>query len=249
MSLRLIQFSDCHLQHDPSHDYRGINPEQHLQRVLHAASEWEPDALVLSGDLADQATEQAYQRLNQYIAKLQIPALAFPGNHDHLPLMQTTLTDPTFQWTNPWVVNGWQLVWLDSNIQGDPAGELDEEKLQTLESINKQLPTILFLHHQPVEVGTPWIDRFRLRNPDILWDWLASHPHNIQAVAWGHIHHGWSGQQVINRQTIQLYGAPSASACVVPGSEEFVLDPRGPRMRWFNLLDSGEIQTGLLSVN
>jgi len=249
MSLRLLQLSDCHLQHDVNDPYRGINPEKHLHSTLRSVAEWAPDILVLSGDLADLASPAAYQRLNDHIGKLQRPAWAFPGNHDCLDLMRSSLIDKHFVWSNPWVVNGWQLVWLNSNIPGKPEGELNQEKLEVLEHIDNQLPTLLFLHHQPVVVGTPWIDRFRLKNPDCLWQWLATHRHNVQAIACGHIHHGWTGQRSINQQNISLFGAPSTSACVVPGSEEFVLDPRGPRTRWFNLLPSGQIQTGLLSTN
>lgn len=248
MSLRLLQLSDCHLQNDPADGYRGICPELNLQRIIHTAREWQPEALVLSGDLADQATDKAYQRLNDYIAELKLPVMAFPGNHDDFGLMQSTLTDSVFTWQNPWLMGGWQLVWLDSNLAHQPEGELDQNKLAVLDTIDPELPTLLFLHHQPVEVGTPWIDRFKLKNPELLWQWLENHPHNIQAVSWGHIHHGWSGGKVINNRPIKLLGSPATSACAMPGCEEFELDLRGPRMRWFNLLDSGQLQTGLLSV-
>ncbi len=248
MSLRLLQLSDCHLQSDPTDGYRGIDPELNLQRILRTAREWQPEALVLSGDLADHATTNTYQRLNDYIAELKLPVMAFPGNHDDFSLMQTALTDSAFTWLNPWVIDGWQLVWLDSNLAERPEGELDASKLAVLDNIDPELPTLLFLHHQPVEVGTPWIDRFKLTNPQLLWQWLSTHTHQIQAIAWGHIHHGWVGEKMINDRPIQLLGAPSTSACAMPGCIEFELDLRGPRMRWFNLLDSGQIQTGLLSV-
>ncbi len=248
MSLRLLQLSDCHLKIDPADNYRGINPEFNLGRVLKATADWQPDALILSGDLAEHATEEVYQRLNGWIAPLQIPAMAFPGNHDDFAMMQKTLTDQVFVWHNPWIINGWQLVWLDSNLPQQPAGDLDQKKLSVLDTIDPKLPTILSLHHQPVAVGTPWIDRFKLQNPELLWHWLESHPHSIKAIAWGHIHHGWHGEKLIGNHRIQLLGAPSASACAVPGCEEFKLDTRGPRARWFNLSDDGVVNTGLLGV-
>ncbi len=248
MSLRLLQLSDCHLQPDPADTYRGINPETNLQRVLAAADSWQPDAIVLSGDLADHAAAGVYQRLNDQVAALQTPTLAFPGNHDDLDLMQAALTDHNFIWANPWHINGWQLVWLDSNIPQQPEGRLDQDKLKALDNIDPTLPAIVFLHHQPVVVGTPWIDRFKLQNPELLWQWMESHPHNVKAIAWGHIHHGWHSQIVLGGRTVELLGAPSSSACAVPGCEEFELDTRGPRLRWFTLQDYGRLTTGLLSV-
>lgn len=248
MTIRLLQLSDCHLQEDPEHQYRGINPEENLQRCLAAALAWEPDALLFSGDLVDQACKASYQRLNHYIGNLDIPTLAFPGNHDDPDLMQRFLTAENITQSNHWVLNDWQIVWLDSNIRQQPHGELSAEKLLPLQQMDSTKAAILALHHQPVSVGTPWIDRFKLTNPELLWNELAQVEHTIKAITWGHIHHGWQSRKVINDQAISLYGAPSTSACARPGCEEFELDIRGPRLRWMLLDKNGQHSSGLLSV-
>ena len=247
MSLRLLQLSDCHLQPDPEQAYRGIYPEQNLQRMLAVAQQWQPDRLVLSGDLVEHATPQVYQRMNDLLQQTNIPVLAFPGNHDDTAMLRAQLNACVFDHDNPQQHGGWQLVWLDSNVPGQPHGVLDPQRLAVLSELDPELPTLLFMHHQPVLVGTPWIDRFACRNSDVLWQWLDQHVHKVRAICFGHIHHGWQGEKLIGERRIALYAAPSSAACVIPGSEHFTLDVRGPRLRWLLLEDDGRLRTGLLS--
>jgi len=247
MSLRLLQLSDCHLQPDPADSYRSINPQQNLHRMLALADDWQPDRLVLSGDLVERAQSSVYQRLNDMLQQTGLPVLAFPGNHDDPDLLREHLQAPVFEHNNPQVHGGWQLVWIDSNVPQQPHGELDNDRLAVLSDLDPALPTLLFMHHQPVAVGTPWIDRFACHDSEVLWQWLQQHEHNVRAICFGHIHHGWQGEQQIGERRIPLYGAPSTSACVIPGSEKFTLDVRGPRVRWLQLADDGRLRTGLLS--
>lgn len=247
MTLRLLQLSDCHLQPDPEQSYRGIMPEQNLQRMLALVRQWQPDRLVLSGDLVERAQAQVYQRLNDLLQETGIPVLAFPGNHDDADMLRAQLNAPVFDHTNPQQHGDWQLVWLDSNVAGQPHGTLDANRLEVLSKLDPQVPTLLFMHHQPVLVGTPWIDRFACRDSELLWQWLQQHPHNVRAICFGHIHHGWQGEQLIGERRIPLLGAPSTAACVMPGSDSFVLDVRGPRLRWLQLGPGDRLRTGLLS--
>ncbi len=247
MSLRLLQLSDCHLQPHPRLSYRGIDPDLNLQRMLHTACAWQPDRLVFSGDLAEQAVPEVYQRLDDLLQPLDIPVLAFPGNHDDPELLHRHLRASVFDHRNPQRHGGWQLLWLDSNVAGQPHGMLDTTRLEVLSKLDPQPPTLLFMHHQPVLVGTPWIDRFSCQDTDVLWQWLEQHPHNIRAICFGHIHHGWQGEKRIGDRRIVLLGAPSTAACVIPGSSRFVLDTRGPRLRWLILHANGQLRTGLLS--
>ncbi len=247
MTVRLLQLSDCHLLANAADCYRGINPEQHLQKMLSAALNWQPDLLVLSGDLVECAQPQVYQRLNRFIDALSVRTMAFPGNHDDGEMLRRHLDAAVFDHDNPLRCGAWQLVWIDSNVAGQPHGELSADKLAVLNHIDPQAPTLLFMHHQPDLVGTPWIDRYTCRNPELLWHWLQQHEHTVRAICFGHIHHAWRGERTINQRSIALLGAPSSSACVVPGSSEFVLDVRGPRGRWLQLADAGTVHTGLLS--
>ena len=42
----------------------------------------QPDALLVSGDIADHATDEEYERVRELLAPLEAPLYVLPGNHD-----------------------------------------------------------------------------------------------------------------------------------------------------------------------
>ena len=58
----------------------------------------------------------------------------------------------------------WRLIGLDSQITGALPGELGAEQLAWLASLltASSQPTVLFLHHPPIMVGSAWLDRIGL---------------------------------------------------------------------------------------
>ena len=79
---RLIQISDCHVSADPGASYRGINPRQAFEKLLDHVIDWNPDALLVTGDLAEDGSEEAYRYLAMLLKDLEVPVLTVPGNHD-----------------------------------------------------------------------------------------------------------------------------------------------------------------------
>ena len=84
---RLIQISDCHVSADPGASYRGINPRQAFEKLLDHVIDWKPDALLVTGDLAEDGSEEAYRYLAMLLNDLDVPLLTLPGNHDR-PMRQ-----------------------------------------------------------------------------------------------------------------------------------------------------------------
>ena len=60
---RLAQISDCHLSADPDKPYRGLRADTGLEAVIAATARWQPDAVLVTGDLSEDASESSYQRL------------------------------------------------------------------------------------------------------------------------------------------------------------------------------------------
>jgi hypothetical protein len=145
-----------------------------------------------------------YRGINPEQHALSVRTMAFPGNHDDGEMLRRHLDAAVFDHDNPQRCGAWQLVWIDSNVAGQPHGELSADKLAVLNHIDPQAPTLLFMHHQPDLVGTPWIDRFACRNPELLWHWLQQHEHTVRAICFGHIHHAWRGERTINQRNIKL---------------------------------------------
>ena len=78
--LRLIHTSDTHLG-DPAGHPRA---DEVLASVVDAAERLEADALLLAGDVFDneRVTDEVVERFVAQMARLDMPAIVLPGNHD-----------------------------------------------------------------------------------------------------------------------------------------------------------------------
>lgn len=239
---RIVQLSDCHVSADPSVTYRGIDARNHLADLLPAISRWAPDLLLLTGDLAEDEAEPTYAWLAEELGTLGIPMLALPGNHDRADLLGRHFDAPPPRGVLARDLDGWRLVLLDSAVPGEVPGRLREEQI---ESLDEQLegapgPALVALHHHPLPVGSPWIDRYPLLDPGPLWSVLLRR--RASAVVWGHIHQAFRAQL----EGVLALGCPSSASNSLPGREKFALDGQGPAARWLELDDAGQIGTGLL---
>jgi Icc protein len=242
--LRVVQLSDCHLSASMQTPYRGQNADAGLQSLLAAISGWQPDLVLVTGDLSEDASAASYRRLADYLHTLAVPVYALPGNHDDDEVMRRHFPNGPWSGTLFCQLGAWGMVMLRSAVAGRVDGLLDAADVSAAGrwvSARGGLPVLLALHHQPVPVGSPWIDRYGLQSPQALLQ-LIEHCPQVRCVVWGHVHqacgHGL-GQA-------QLLGCPSTAANSLPGTCEFRLDPAGPACRWLELHPRGELATGLL---
>ncbi len=238
----LLQLSDCHLSADPAAAYRGQNADANLARLLPACRLLAPDGVVLSGDIAEDGSSQAYERAAALIDGLAPRTAWIPGNHDERSVMAEVFwavgfeAGPTLEW------GGWQIVLLDSAVPHRPEGRLDEARLAPLARLDEERPALVFVHHQPVPVDSPWIDKYPLVEPEQLWARLNSD--FVRCVAFGHVHQTFSGEN----NGIACLSAPSTVANSQPGMARFTHDPTGPKARWFRLRPDGRWLSGIVSA-
>ena len=78
--LRLVHTSDTHLG-DPAGHPRG---EEILVSVVDVVERLDADALLLAGDVFDneRVTDDVLERFVEQMARLNVPAIVLPGNHD-----------------------------------------------------------------------------------------------------------------------------------------------------------------------
>lgn len=241
--LRLIQISDCHLSADPNAIYRDQSSQAGFETILSATRHWNPDLILLTGDLSQDASTHAYQRIAEAVNTLNVPVISLPGNHDD-PQIQSQFF-PT-AWEQPLVhqQQGWCLILLNSAIYDQPQGQLSEPMLDNLKDAleaHAHLPCLVVLHHQPVAVGTPWIDRHPVLEPQKFLDIIDQAP-QVKAVLWGHIHQSFRRR----RNHYWLMGSPSTAANNLPGGEVYRVDPAGPACRWLKLHGNGQLNSGIL---
>jgi Icc protein len=242
--LRVVQLSDCHVSARAGQSYRGLDPRLTLEAVLEAAAAWSPDLVVATGDLSEDASPESYRYLAGAISSLGVPVLALPGNHDHAREQQawfslSPVDDPLVH-----EAGGWRLVLLNSTVADEVPGRLSPRMLSGLEealAARPGVPQLVALHHQPVLMGSAWIDRYPLLEPEGFWELLARYA-GVRVVLWGHVHQAFSALRGGRR----LLGGPSTVSNSLPGRDVFTHDPAGPACRWLKLGVNGEVSGGIL---
>jgi Icc protein len=133
---------------------------------------------------------------------------------------------------------GWRLVLLDSVIVGEVGGRLARSEIELLEQSldGNSLPTLISLHHQPVPVGSAWLDEMGLENANEFQAAIADHP-EVKGLLWGHVHQQFDDQ----RNGVRLMSTPSTCVQFAPGSDTFSIGQQQPGFRLLVLLPDGQI--------
>jgi len=240
----LLQVTDPHLHATADSRMRGVNTYETLLEVLaHVQRDerWPPAAIVATGDLVQDETHGGYERFKSCFDELGIPIFCLPGNHDDPKLMETLLAAPPFQFCGQAVLGAWHLLFLSTFVKGEDSGAVGAEQLAALDAYlirNAGHPTMICMHHQPVPMGSAWLDGVGLVDADEFLRVIDRHVH-VRAVVWGHVHQAldeWRGD-------VRLLSAPSTCAQFLPNTDSFALDNKAPGCRWITLHTDGSIET------
>jgi len=246
-TVRLVHLTDTHLYADPAGELLGVPTERALETVLAAARRRErrPDLIAATGDLVHDGSMEGYERLAARLAGLGAPVRAVPGNHDDRARL--CLAPPPVACCGEATLGGWLLVFLDSSVPGEDWGHLDDAELGRLDGAlaGHEGPAGIFLHHPPLPVGSAWIDRIGLRDPQRLFGLLDRHPGKVRFIAFGHVHQRFEGMH----RGVLCLATPSTCVQFAPGAREFAADPtRLPGYRWIELTPDGQLRTAVVRV-
>lgn len=160
------------------------------------------DAIIVTGDISDDGSGWTYQYADRLFSSLGIPTLCCPGNHDSLKMMLESYQPSFYQVLPPSrKIGGWKIVMLNSVTPADEdpnqnkaRGFLSEESLNYIkQELEEGLPTIIALHHPPLEPGG-WLNTRLLENREAFNQTIESYP-NARLVLYGHIHYFTEVQQ------------------------------------------------------
>lgn len=200
------------------------------------------DAVLVAGDVSDDGSAESYVVARAELARLGLPLLVIPGNHDAREAFRTAFADlgsiPQAGALN-WVakVGDTRVVGLDTLVEGQGGGRLGREALDTLSDALGRAsggPVVVALHHPPIRTGIRFMDGIGLENPDALEAIVSRYDGPLRMVA-GHVHgvhHGMLGPHPVST-------APSTcSAFVLARREDAPIGFRsGPT--GFAVLDTG----------
>lgn len=246
--MRLIQITDCHLGPQKSGTLLGLDTDESLEDVLQLIQQAETsfDHLLCTGDVASEGHIDCYTRYEKIVRRYFSQPLSWlAGNHDDADIMESSQESLGIQGRLVELGN-WLIVLLDSSVPGQVYGQLAGSELDYLEHVLSGHPgkhIMVSLHHQPIPIGSAWLDQYVLRNADALFSLIDTHP-SVKIVTWGHVHQEFQS----SRKGVELLSTPSTCVQFKPLCEDFTVDTLMPGYRWFDLNSDGSYATGIMRV-
>ncbi len=242
--IRILQITDTHLFADRHQDLLGVQTCHSYHAVLDAilAQQYPFDLVVATGDLAQDQSLTAYQHFAKGVARLSVPCVWLPGNHDVQPIMTTALIQSGLP-SSKHILLGhhWHIILLDSHVPGVPYGKLSDPQLTWMEHCLLAYPqryVLILLHHHLGSSGCLWLDQHSLQNAHQLAEILMRYS-TVNTLVCGHIHqemdYDWHG--------LRLLASPSTCVQFKPHCTNFTLDILSPGWRYLDLLPHGKIET------
>ncbi len=242
----VLQITDMHLHAAADSRMRGVTTYETLLSVIdHVRRDprWPPDAIVVTGDIVQDESRAGYERFRDTLAPPGVPVYCVPGNHDDPALMAEVLDQPPFQVCGNDTIGAWTMYFLSSFTRGDDGGSIGADAIAALdESLASQQSefALVCLHHQPLPMGSAWLDGVGLRDADEFLGCINRHS-NVRGVLWGHVHQ----ESDRNLDGVRYMSTPSTCAQFLPNNDSFSLDSRPPGARWLELGADGSIETGV----
>jgi len=241
----VIQLTDTHLFKQEKGKLLGLETDKSLHAVVeHIADGEKVDAILATGDLAQDGSHEAYNRLSNILSELKTPIFWLAGNHDDLTVMSKSLINKNVYSQKRILIGNWQIILLNTNVPGKVYGKLAASELDFLHNCLTDKPshyTLVALHHQPVKYDSKWLDSIGLKNSAEFFAVLARHS-NVRSVIWGHVHQ----EYIRNIGAVKLFSTPSTCVQFEPKSTDFEAGKQDPGYRRIKLLPEGEIDSEVI---
>ncbi|MGV8854914.1 MAG: metallophosphoesterase [Devosia sp.] len=184
----IAQLSDIHA--DGS---RG--PLDRLDRVLGWLRPMRPDAIIVSGDLAEFEHAQSYQQIDERLTGMGVPFYVVPGNvDDHHALHQVFGAKMGWSGSRPLncvgqVGDRLRLIGLDVTVAGAHHGDA----APVLDWLATELqrpgpPALIFQHQHPFFCGIDGKDRNNCRSHEALSLVIGKADSAVLGLSCGHVH-------------------------------------------------------------
>ena len=199
----IAQITDIHLGFDPDNpaEFNRKRLDEVLLRLK--SMDPQPDLLLATGDIVDRGDAASYRRLRIAFGQVAFPVWPCMGNHDvranfaeHFP--DVPIDDGFVQYEVE--AGPLRLLVIDTLEDGRHGGAFCVARAAWLTErldADAARPTVIVMHHPPVEVGIawmdtdphePWVERFRA---------CVAGRTNIVAILCGHLHRAiatrWEG--------------------------------------------------------
>jgi Icc protein len=248
-----IQISDMHLFADPQAQMWGVAPDPTLDRTLDMLLREapEPDFVLVTGDCSSDGSAESYVRLQAKLQRLAAPLHYLPGNHDDPALFARLLMGSALpadgKLKQVFETCGWRFVLLDSVVAGTDIGRIGPPQYRWLRETlqaRSSLPTVIAVHHNPLPVGSAWLDTMTIEDGAELLH-IVDACAQVRLVLFGHVHQEFESV----RNHAGYLSAPSTFFQFKPASPVFAQDAeRGAGARVVGLR-GGAAESKVLRIN
>ena len=234
----IAQVTDIHLGFDPDNPTE-FNRKRLDSILAHFGSmSVRPDMVLATGDLVDRGSLDSYRRLKSAFETIDMPVWPCLGNHDNRENFCSVFDQiPVAGSFVQYAVQhaGIRFLILDTLDEGRHGGAFCDTRAQWLKAqllVDPTTPTVIVMHHPPVEVGIEWM------NTDPAEPWVARFAEVIDGHAsvigmiCGHLHRPiasvWRGKSI----AICASSAPQVALDLAP------IDPEHPDGRPMIIADA-----------
>jgi Icc protein len=228
----LVQLSDPHVN---DADPQAAAALAHAVDAVQALRPT-PDAVVVTGDLADHGSPTEYARVEKLLARLPMPVLTLAGNHD----------DPAaVDGADELRVAGYRILTCETRLDGRDDGRLDVERLAARLD---DTPTIVAMHHPPLLTGIDALDAIGLPPADRadLRTLLRSAP-QVRRVIAGHVHRSASAS--LGGCAVVTAGSVYQQARLELETDALELTPDEPPVYALHADVAGELVSHVVQIN
>ena len=194
----IAQITDFHVIEPGRRLFDTIDTGRGLARAVERINQLprQPDAVVMTGDLVNWATAAEYDHLRTLLAPLKAPFYVLPGNHDDRDQIRKAFADhdylpaegPSLHYAVD--LGPVRLIALDTLVPGRVGGRLSGDGIAWLEAelaAASGRPTLIAMHHPPVPIGIPFMDRIGLEEPEAFARLVEANP-AVERILCGHAH-------------------------------------------------------------
>jgi 3',5'-cyclic AMP phosphodiesterase CpdA len=205
----IAQITDLHIGFDRDNPHE-LNIRR-LNMVIDHINEMtpKPDLMIVSGDLVEHGDDKrAYRHMEALVKRWQGPLLWAVGNHDSrdgmLEVLPEVPTDEHGFIQYEVEQGGLRFIVVDTLDPGRHGGMVCEARARWLKARlreKKEVPTIIVMHHPPVDTGIAWMSAL----PSEEWvqrvEKVIRPAKQVIAILAGHVHRpiatGFAGKRLV----------------------------------------------------
>lgn len=199
----IAHITDFHVLPAPALCYGFSDTRAGLIRAIDAlvALTPRPDLVIASGDLVDEPSAAAYATVRDILSRLDIPIILLPGNHDGRALLAAAFPDHSYLPKGDALANfvhefdELRIVGFDAVVPGKEFAAPTDAALDWLEGTLAQAPdrpTMIVMHHPPIETGLAFMDAIQPPWPARLGTLIAAND-QVKLILCGHVHRAVEG--------------------------------------------------------